>query len=85
MKEGNCWTAAEGRDALHKKPKHEKKSWRHFFFSGPKNQGQTCLDQAQRSTGTHVGAEQGCQMVSFQTKNPNLGKFWRTLEWKLLL
>jgi hypothetical protein len=20
---------------------------------------------------------QGCQMVSFQTKNPNLGKFWR--------
>jgi hypothetical protein len=25
---------------------------------------------------------QGCQMVYFQTKNPNLGKFWRTLEWK---
>jgi hypothetical protein len=21
--------------------------------------------------------EQGCQMVCFQTKNPNLGKFWR--------
>jgi hypothetical protein len=28
---------------------------------------------------------QGCQMVSFQTKNPNLGIFWRTLEWKMLL
>jgi hypothetical protein len=21
-------------------------------------------------------------MVSFQTKNPNLGKFWRDLDWK---
>jgi hypothetical protein len=28
---------------------------------------------------------QGCQMVSFQTKNLNLGKFWRVLEWKILL
>jgi hypothetical protein len=27
---------------------------------------------------------QGCQMVCFQTKNPNLGKFWRALEWKML-
>jgi hypothetical protein len=25
---------------------------------------------------------QGCQMVYFQTKNPNLGKFWRALDWK---
>jgi hypothetical protein len=22
-------------------------------------------------------------MVYFQTKNPNLGKFWRALEWKM--
>jgi hypothetical protein len=29
-------------------------------------------------------AEQGCQMVCFQTKNPNLGKFWRVLDWKKL-
>jgi hypothetical protein len=29
--------------------------------------------------------EQGCQMVSFQTKNPNLGKFWRVLDWKMLI
>jgi hypothetical protein len=28
---------------------------------------------------------QGCQMVYFQNKNPNLGKFWRALEWKRLL
>jgi hypothetical protein len=29
--------------------------------------------------------KQGCQMVYFQTKNPNLGKFWRALEWKMLV
>jgi hypothetical protein len=26
----------------------------------------------------------GCQMVYFQTKNPNLGKFLRALDWKML-
>jgi hypothetical protein len=29
------------------------------------------------------GIDQGCQMV-FQTKNPNLGKFWSVLDWKML-
>jgi hypothetical protein len=29
--------------------------------------------------------EQGCQMAYFQTKNPNLGKFWRVLQWKMLI
>jgi hypothetical protein len=24
-------------------------------------------------------------MVSFQTKNPNLDKFWRALDWKILI
>jgi hypothetical protein len=28
---------------------------------------------------------QGCQMVCFQTKNPNLDKFWRVLLWKILV
>jgi hypothetical protein len=28
---------------------------------------------------------QGCHMVCFQTKNPNLGKFWRFLQWKTLV
>jgi hypothetical protein len=28
------------------------------------------------------GSEQGCQMVYFQTKNPNLGKFWRASDLK---
>jgi hypothetical protein len=27
---------------------------------------------------------QGCQMVSFQTKNPSFGKCWRALDWKML-
>jgi hypothetical protein len=26
---------------------------------------------------------QGCQMVYFETKNPNLDIFWRALEWKM--
>jgi hypothetical protein len=34
------------------------------------------------SSGT---VHQGCQMVCFQTKNPNLGKFWRVLQWKILV
>jgi hypothetical protein len=29
--------------------------------------------------------KQGCQMSYFQTKNPNLGKFWRVLQWKMLV
>jgi hypothetical protein len=28
---------------------------------------------------------QGCQMVYFQTKNRNLGKLWRALQWKMLV
>jgi hypothetical protein len=32
-----------------------------------------------------VGQRQGCQRVYFQTKNSNLGKFWRALEWKMLV
>jgi hypothetical protein len=28
---------------------------------------------------------EGCQMVCFQTKNPNLGKFWQVLHWKMLV
>jgi hypothetical protein len=29
--------------------------------------------------------DQGCQMLWFQTKNPNLGKYWRALKWKRLV
>jgi hypothetical protein len=30
-------------------------------------------------------AVKGCQMVCFETKNPNLGKLWKALEWKMLV
>jgi hypothetical protein len=32
----------------------------------------------------HRLREQGCQMVYFQNKNPNLCKIWRALNWKML-
>jgi hypothetical protein len=38
-----------------------------------------------RLTKTAAGQGQGCQMVSFQTKIPNLGKFWRALNGKMLI
>jgi hypothetical protein len=28
--------------------------------------------------------QQGCQMVYFQTKNPNLRNFWMVLQWSML-
>jgi hypothetical protein len=31
------------------------------------------------------GCRQGCQMVTFKSKNPNLGIFWWALEWKMLV
>jgi hypothetical protein len=30
-------------------------------------------------------SDQGCQMVYFQTKIPTLSKFWRALQWKMLV
>jgi hypothetical protein len=32
-----------------------------------------------------MASDQGCQMVYFKTKNPNLGIFWSALEWKMLV
>jgi hypothetical protein len=32
-----------------------------------------------------VSTDQGCQMVCFQTKNPNLSKFWRVKHWGMLV
>jgi hypothetical protein len=29
------------------------------------------------------GLRQGCQTAYFQTRNPDLGKFWRLLQWKM--
>jgi hypothetical protein len=37
--------------------------------------------------GMYLGGlpKQGCQMVFFLTKNPNFGKFWIILQWKMLV
>jgi hypothetical protein len=35
-----------------------------------------------RPTPSSVSENHGCQMVYFQTENPNLGKVWRVLQWK---
>jgi hypothetical protein len=37
------------------------------------------------STASPAASNQGCQMVCFQTKNPNLGKLWRVLQWKIMV
>jgi hypothetical protein len=47
-------------------------SRRRFANSSPMWKQNACVDQ-------------GCQMVSFQTKNPNWGKCWRALDWKMLI
>jgi hypothetical protein len=39
----------------------------------------------QSSSDQNFTQTQGCQMVCFQTKNLNLGKFWRALDWKMLI
>jgi hypothetical protein len=33
-----------------------------------------------RTTICEVDTKQGCQMVCFETENPNLGKFWRVMQ-----
>jgi hypothetical protein len=32
-----------------------------------------------------LALKQGCQMVYFRNKNPNLGKLFRALDWKMLM
>jgi hypothetical protein len=43
------------------------------------------VDFLERQATHKVGHDQGCQMVCFQTKNTNLGQFWRVLQWKMLV
>jgi hypothetical protein len=38
-----------------------------------------------RSLFRDLGGLHGCQMAHFETKNPNLGKFWRVLQWTMLV
>jgi hypothetical protein len=37
-----------------------------------------------KSTKANYSFSQGCQMVNFQPKNPDLGNFWWVLQWKML-
>jgi hypothetical protein len=50
------------------------------FFPELVNERAQAPDQRYKSC-----LDQGCQMVSIQTKSPNLGKFWRALYWKMLI
>jgi hypothetical protein len=43
------------------------------------------IKQTIRASNKNMHLNQGCQMVYFQTSNPNLGKFWRALDWKVLI
>jgi hypothetical protein len=45
-------------------------SWRRFFSRGKSPSG--------------CNSAQGCQMVYFQTKSTNLGKFYRALDWRYI-
>jgi hypothetical protein len=60
-----------------------RENWKHFLMIW---WYRLCLRRVE-----HLGREvesrqgQGCQVVYFQTKNPNVGKRWRLLQWKLLV
>jgi hypothetical protein len=47
--------------------------------------GMVSSKQLQTGSQSSGNTNQGCQMVCFQTKNPNLGKFWSVLQWKMLV
>jgi hypothetical protein len=51
------------------------------WLAEPFSRGETLPDLST----SFKGQNQGCQMVYFNTKNPNLGIFWRALEWKMLV
>jgi hypothetical protein len=58
---------------------HQEKSGNPEFASRRKR----CPDT--NSDLLRVAPEKGCQTVCFLTKNPNLGKFWRAFDWKMLI
>jgi hypothetical protein len=41
------------------------------------------MSEAQFKTPNNRDTQQGCQMVYFQAKNPNLGEVWRASDWKM--
>jgi hypothetical protein len=53
--------------------------------TGWKKFGEKILDAQKTKTSIFPSAGQGCQMLHFHNKNPNLGKFWRAVELKMLV
>jgi hypothetical protein len=55
-------------------------SWHCLQFLKPSGESDTAV-----SISMWQRDDQGCQMVYFQTKNSNLGQFYRVLQWKMLV
>jgi hypothetical protein len=53
--------------------------WQSSYFIGPRSKGLWLVGRYCVCVCVHCRS-QGCQMVCFQTKNPNLGKFWSALD-----
>jgi hypothetical protein len=53
--------------------------WR-LLFRGKPDCDEWKVNCAKNKTSRFL--DQGCQMVYFNTQNPNLGKFWRVSKWK---
>jgi hypothetical protein len=60
---------SKGEDVLRRKKRKQKKSRK--------------KSETKQSKEIRASCVQGCQMVYFQTKKSNLGKFWRVLQWKI--
>jgi hypothetical protein len=54
-----------------------------YFLFFCRSAQQVRTGDAGQPTSKNLAYNQGCQMVCFQTKNPNLGRFWRTVDWKM--
>jgi hypothetical protein len=52
------------------------------FFKGKKTTTEKKIKK-ETSLWSVCSDRQGCQMVYYQTKNSNLGKFWRGSNWKM--
>jgi hypothetical protein len=57
----------------------------HLSTPSPQKKHLRLRRQAQLSIMSFATNMQGCQTVYFQTKNPNLGKFWRVSQRKMLV
>jgi hypothetical protein len=56
---------------------------RNLFYVSRQPSKEAFSSQMSSASGADDCDTQGCQMVCFQTKNPNLGKSWRALDWKM--